>query len=144
VTAADRLKLRAAVKEAEGFRGQMYTDSEGFWTIGFGRLIDPSKGGHITTDEAEYLLANDLKRAELQCESLPVYHELSPVRQAVLIEMCFNLGLEGLKGFKRTLRAISEQDYDEAAVYMLESKWARQVGRRAVRLSEQMKTGQWP
>lgn len=144
MTAQDRLKLRAHVKEAEGFRAQMYKDSLGFWTIGYGRLLDPAKGGAISSDEAEYLLANDLIKAERQCETLPMYHELSPARQAVLIDMCFNLGLEGLKGFKRTLRAIAEQDYAEAAAYMLQSKWHSQVKGRAERLAEQMKTGQWP
>lgn len=144
MTAQDRLRLRAAVKEAEGFRAQLYKDSLGFYTIGYGRLLDPEKGGRISTDEAEYLLSNDLLKVERQCETLPMYLELSPARQAVLIEMAFNLGLEGLKGFKRTLRAIDEQDYAEAASHMLESKWATQVGRRAVRLAEQMKTGHWP
>lgn len=141
MTEVERLRMRRFVKEAEGFREVMYRDSLGYWTIGYGRLLDPDKGGRISKDEAEYLLVNDLRKAERACEELPMYLELSPARQAVLIEMCFNLGLEGLKKFKRTMRAITEQDYTEAAHHMLESRWARQVGQRAVRLSDQMRNG---
>src|SRR4026209_1459215 len=97
MTGADRLKLRARVKVHEGVRLQPYADTNGFLTIGYGRLLDPRRGGGIAPDEAEYMLANDLRRAERDAETLPVYLDLSPVRQAVLIEMVFNLGLEGVK-----------------------------------------------
>jgi lysozyme len=143
MTEADRLRLRGQLKVDEGFRGSAYQDSEGWWTIGYGRLIDARKGGKISYEEAEYLLANDLKRMERECEKMPAYLDLSPVRQAVLINMCFNLGPAGLRSFRRMFKALSEQDYEEAASHMLESKWASQVGARAMRLAEQMKTGRW-
>lgn len=143
MTEADRLRLRAHVKQSEGLKLQPYRDSLGFLTIGFGRLIDPAKGGGISPDEAEYLLANDLKRAERQCESLPAYLDLSPVRQAVLIELCFNMGLDGLQKFKRMFGALVQQDYEHAASEMMASKWSGQVGARAVRLARQMQTGEW-
>lgn len=143
MTEADRLMLRARVKKAEGMRLTLYPDTEGYLTIGYGRLLDPRKGGLISPDEAEYLLANDLKRAEKACETLPVYLELSPVRQAVLIEMCFNLGFEGLRGFQRMLQALVKQEYDHAASEMLNSQWSAQVKARAVQLAKQMETGQW-
>lgn len=143
MTDADRLRLRARVKTDEGFRAQVYKDSEGWLTVGYGRLLEPSRGGGISRDEAEYLLANDLRVAERLCEGLPEYLDLSPVRQAVLINMCFNLGAAGLKGFKRMFAALVRQDYGEAASEMLNSRWARQVGARAVRLATQMETGNW-
>lgn len=143
MTEADRLMLRARVKKAEGLRLGLYPDSEGYLTIGYGRLLDPKKGGHISPDEAEYLLANDLKSAEKKCETLPVYLELSPVRQAVLIEMCFNLGFEGLRTFQKMLQALVKQDYAQAAFEMVQSHWHTQVGERAVRMAKQMETGQW-
>lgn len=143
MTEADRLRLRAAVKTDEGFRGVMYRDSEGYFTIGYGRLLEPSRGGGISKDEAEYLLANDLRTAERLCEGMEPYLELSPVRQAVLINMCFNLGAAGLSQFRRFFGALIQQDYEHAASEMLNSRWAGQVGPRAVRLAEQMKTGQW-
>lgn len=144
MTEADRLRLRAAVKQDEGFRGVVYRDTEGYLTIGYGRLLEPSRGGGIAKDEAEYLLANDLRTAERLCEGMPAYLDLSPVRQAVLINMCFNLGAANLQAFKRMFSALVQQDYEHAASEMLGSKWAGQVGARAVRLAEQMKTGQWP
>lgn len=144
MTDADRLRLRAWVKKAEKLALALYTDSEGFLTIGYGRLLDPKKGGCISPDEAEYLLTNDLKKAEKACETLPVYLELSPVRQAVLVEMCFNLGFDGLRGFQKMLAALKQQAYEEASAEMLSSKWRTQVGNRAVRLAEQMRTGEWP
>jgi lysozyme len=143
VTEADRLRLRARVKEAEGFRATPYRDTEGYLTIGYGRLIDPARGGGIAKDEAEYLLANDLRVAERLCEGMEPYLDLSPARQAVLIEMCLNLGPAGLKGFKRFFSALVHQDYEHAAGEMLASRWSGQVGARAVRMAEQMKTGVW-
>ena len=143
MTAADRLKLRARVKVHEGVRLQPYADTNGFLTIGYGRLLDPRRGGGIAPDEAEYMLANDLRRAERDAETLPVYLDLSPVRQAVLIEMVFNLGLEGVKKFRRMLSALVQQDYAEAAAEMLDSRWATQVKGRAMEMALQMKTGQW-
>jgi lysozyme len=143
MTEADRLRLRARVKTAEGFRSQLYRDSEGYLTIGYGRLLEPSKGGGISKDEAEYLLSNDLRRAEREAESLEPYLELAPARQAVLAEMVFNMGLGEVKAFKRMLSALVQQDFALAAFEMQSSRWAGQVGVRAVQLAEQMKTGQW-
>lgn len=143
MTEGDRLRLRASVKAHEGFRNHLYQDSEGFLTIGYGRLLDPKAGGGITRDEGEYLLANDLRRAEYACESMPAYLDLSPARQAVLVEMCFNLGADGLKQFRRMFTALIQQDYEHAASEMLASQWAGQVGARAVTMAERMKTGQW-
>ena len=75
---------------------------------------------------------------------MPAYLDLSPVRQAVLINMCFNIGAARLQDFKRMFSALVQQDYEHAASEMMASRWAGQVGARAVRLAEQMKTGQWP
>ena len=143
MTEADRLRLRSQIKTDEGFRGQLYKDSEGLLTIGYGRLLEPGHGGGISRDEAEYLLANDLRVAERLCEAMPGYLDLSPVRQSVLMNMCFNLGASGLKGFQRMFSALVKQDYEEAAAEMLGSRWAGQVKSRAVRLAKQMQTGEW-
>ena len=143
MTEAHRLRLRGQVKADEGFRGQMYRDSLGNWTIGYGRLLEPSRGGGISKDEAEYLLSNDLRTAERLCEAMPAYEDLSPVRQAVLIAMCFTMGAVALRGFTRMFAALEQQAYEQAAFEMLDSRWARQVKGRAHRLAQQMKTGDW-
>lgn len=144
MTEIDRERLRARVKKAEALKLSAYPDSLGYLTIGYGRLIDPRKGGGISPDEAAYMLGNDLARAERQCETLPAYLELSPPRQAVVIEMCFNLGFDGVRQFKRFLSALIQQDFTHAAAEMLDSTWAVQVKGRAVELATQMETGQWP
>lgn len=139
----DRMRVRVSLRTSEGFRSAAYQDSKGFWTIGYGRLIDARRGGGISQGEAEYMLANDVLSAEMACETMPAYLDLSPPRQAVLIEMCFNLGVDGLRKFKRMFSALVHQDYAHAAAEMLDSQWAADVKDRAVRLAEQMKTGQW-
>jgi lysozyme len=63
------------------------------------------------------------------------------VRQNVLADMCFNLGIGGLLSFKNTLAMVEHGKYEEAAAAMLQSKWATQVGQRAIELSEMMRTG---
>lgn len=143
MTEADRLRLRGSVKEHEAFRAAVYQDSLGFWTIGYGTLVDGRKGGGISKPEAEYLLSNRLRSSELACESMPAYLDLNGPRQAVLIEMCFNLGPDGLKAFKRMFGALVQQAYSHAAAEMLNSAWAGQVKGRAAILAAQMTTGQW-
>lgn len=88
------------------------------------------------------LLDNDILscEAELLKEHLPVvYAGLNDTRKAVLVNMCFNLGISGLLGFKNTLAFIGAGDFERAANNMLASKWAKQVGLRAIELSEQMR-----
>jgi len=74
---------------------------------------------------------------------LPWFTELDEVRQAVLVDMGYNLGIDGLLKFKRTLGSVESGNYANAAIQMLESKWATQVGHRAERLSDMMETGEW-
>lgn len=143
MTDADRLRLRGRTKLKEDFRAAVYPDSLGYWTIGYGTLVDARKGGGITKAEAEYLLANRLRIAEQACEDMPAYLDLSPPRQAVLIEMCFILGADGLRKFTRMFSALVRQDYEHAASEILDSVMARQIKGRAVELFKQMKTGRW-
>jgi lysozyme len=88
------------------------------------------------------MLRNDVNKcvAELD-KSIPWWRTLTPNRQAVLTNMCFNLGIGGLLGFNNTLAFIASGDWERAANGMLASKWAKQVGRRAIELSELMRKG---
>jgi len=122
----------------EGFRPRPYKDTEGFLTIGYG--INLNAG--ITQVEAMLILSYRVQVLQSKLrQRLPFWQRLTIARQDVLINMAYNLGIEGLMGFKTTLRLISEGDYDEAANQMLKSKWARQVGQRAIELSEKMRNG---
>jgi lysozyme len=134
--------LEEILEHHEGFRSKPYKDTVGKLTIGIGRNIS-DRG--ISRVEAEFLFANDieLSRTELQA-NLHWFDSLDPVRQAVLIDMHFNMGWPVLSRFKNTLALIKSAEYKAAAIAMLHSKWATQVGKRAVRLSEMMRTGEWP
>lgn len=119
-----------------------YADSLGYLTIGVGRLIDKRRGGGITKEESRYLLSNDIKAKEVDLDKhILWWRGLSPVRQRVILNMAFNLGISGLLGFKNTLLAIKQGDYERAAKGMLASKWAKQVGARANRLAQMMRNG---
>ncbi len=128
----------------EGERRKAYRDTVGKLTIGIGRNLD-DKG--LRRDEIEYLLANDIADARADLDRyLPWWRGLDPVRQRVLIDMSFNMGMGapnrgGLLSFVNTLSNIRQGRYAEAADMMLASKWAQQVGRRAVRLATMMRTG---
>ncbi|WP_180542194.1 glycoside hydrolase family protein [Nevskia soli] len=108
-------------------------------TIGIGRALDVHG---ISKAEAAYLLTNDMASVIEQLgRALPWFGSLDPVRAGVLADMAFNLGLTGLLCFHVTLGLIESRQYSEAADSMLKSKWAAQVGGRAKRLAERMRTG---
>lgn len=139
---ANDLVLLDELVRDEGLVLHAYNDSLGYITIGVGRLIDQRMGGGITREEAYYLLKNDVAKVQKQLDQkLPWWRKLDDVRQRVLINMAFNLGINGLLGFKLTLRAVEEGQYELAAKYMLHSRWAIQVGDRATRLAAMMRTG---
>jgi lysozyme len=126
------------LKKHEGLKLKPYRDKVDKLTIGYGRNLD-DKG--ISDEEAEIFLMNDIKECEKQLEGISWYENLGHSRQIVIINMCYNLGIKGLKGFKNMIKAVKENDFYKAAYEMLDSKWAEQVGERAKELAEQMRTG---
>lgn len=112
---------------------------KGKLTIGVGRNLDDVG---ISENEALGLLENDIKRVNIESErSFPWFAKLSSARKLVIVSMAFNLGLNGLKAFQKMIKSIESGDFNSASNHMLNSKWAAQVGKRAVRLSETMRTG---
>ena len=123
----------------EGMRLRVYTDSVGVATIGVGRNL---RDTGITMEEAYHMLHNDLDRVQVDLdEHLPWWRNLDEVRQRVMVNLCFNLGIERLLGFHRTLTLIETHRYSEAATELSMSKWHQQVGERALRLEEMMRNG---
>ncbi len=116
-----------------------YKDSVGKWTIGVGRNLTDNG---ITADEALYLLDNDIKAVlnDLDRE-FPWWRRMNATRRDVLANMCFNLGITRLKGFKKALSAMQRRKWAETKREMLDSRWAVQVGSRAQELASQMETG---
>lgn len=137
-------KLHKLIKKHEGLVLHAYQDHLGFWTIGYGRLIDPKRGGGITEQEAEFLLENDLTRVRRELMRFDWFDDLDSVRQELMVAIAFQLGVKGLLNFKKTIRYIILGEYAEAAHEMLDSAWARQTPERAMEMSVMMRTGQYP
>lgn len=121
------------------------------WTIGYGHTGPEVRQGLVwTLEQARAALAADLAKAcALLDRVLPWWRALSDVRQDVLANMVFNMGWddpktpqhEGLSGFVNTLALGRAGNFEGSADNMLQSLWARQVGRRAQRLAQQWRTG---
>ncbi len=135
----NRQLLRSQLERHEGLRLKPYHDTVGKLTIGYGRNLEDVG---ISRDEADFMLDNDIDQVERQLETVDEYRDLDAVRQAVIANMAYNLGFAGLMGFKNMWTAIGRRDWKSASEQMMQSKWARQVGVRAVELSEIMRTGE--
>ena len=132
------------IKRHEGLVLHAYKDSLGYLTIGYGRLIDKAKHGGISEAEAEYLLQNDVSIVlSALHRNIPFFDRLCVQRQAVLVNMAFQMGISGVQKFKKTLSLVEVGDYNGAADNMLKSLWAKQTPNRAAEMAEQMRTGKW-
>lgn len=128
----DTIKIaRELIDEAEGDSLTVYECPSGKLTIGRGRNLE-DRG--ITQAESDMLLANDVVLGYDECYTqFSFFKELSEIRKAVVIDLYHNLGLTGLLGFKKMLRAFQMEDYDEAANQLKDSRYWDQVGDRAKR-----------
>lgn len=134
-----REKWLERTKRYEGLRLKPYTCPAGKLTIGYGHNLEDNG---ITQEMADELLKTDLAYARIDVETkIPGVAKLNEARQYVLVDMCFNMGISRLLTFKKMLAALQEGYYERAAYEMLNSRWAKQVGRRAKELAEIMKTG---
>lgn len=122
----------------EGLKLKPYRDTKGVLTIGVGRNLE-AKG--ISQDEALFMLRNDIREAVGQLEQYDWYSKLDPIRQKVIVDMCFNLGLDGLLRFRQMIAAVEAGDFRAAADQMVNSAWYQQVGARSRRLERMMRTG---
>jgi lysozyme len=150
--------LRELLSLHEGRKAEPYKDSLGFWTIGVGHLIDARKGGTIfgidsipmTEANIDKLLDADILKHSLELfREQPWITKMDEVRKAVMQDMTFNLGIEpfdddGFKDWPMFLNQVNTGQWEAAAKNMLSTTWAKQVGSRAARLAEMMRTGKWP
>ena len=129
--------LMADLRRDEGCSLHVYTDTEGYLTIGFGRMIDKRKGGGISMAEAEDLLENDIEKFIDQMDAqMPGWRDFSEDIQLGLANMAFNMGIAGLMRFERMFAALENGNNILAAEEALNSKWAKQVGPRADRIAD--------
>jgi lysozyme len=130
--------LLAELKRQEGFSGTVYKCPAGYNTIGYGLNLDAGISEGLASCILNYQIEevrNELLRR------VSFFRNLTQARQEVLINMAFNLGVDGLMKFHRTLFLMENSRHEEAAAEMLNSKWASQVGGRAKYLSEKYKKG---
>ena len=157
----DRDELVKMVALHEGIVLNVYQDHLGINTVGIGRnlddrgitdgellfmnkTIDDVYDGGLTEEEAYYLCMNDIAIVEKELlDSKPIVNQLSAVRQMVLVDMAFNMGVPRLRLFKNMWMAIEKVNYPLACEEMIDSRWASQVGNRAMKLSLAMKNGEW-
>ena len=157
----DRTKLIEKLIQHEGLKLQVYKDTLGIDTIGIGRNLEdrgiskqelddmdiPNIGliyeYGITETDAVYLAENDVQIVEDELlMAHPCVDRLDSVRQLVLVDMAFNMGVPRLRKFKKMWAAIHEDDFQTAAKEMLDSKWAIQVKSRSHKLANMMHHGE--
>jgi lysozyme len=142
--------LETELRRDEGVRYTIYLDSVNVPTVGVGHncKVSPLPAGWtcpLTDGQVNALLSHDLQIVFAALDlHLPWWRQLDEVRQRVIANMCFNLGIGKLLGFKNTLAAMQRGAYAVAATGMLSSVWATQVGERAKRLTSAMETGVMP
>mgnify|MGYP003149079399 FL=1 len=142
----DRDKLVKELILDEGYKYEIYEDHLGFATLGVGHLIldkDPEFGKPLGTPVSEQRILECLNNdIDIVCRELdrnmPWWKDLDDNKMRVLANMSFNLGMPRLSGFKNFLGALESGDYEKAAVEMMDSKWATQVGDRATRLRDRV------
>lgn len=129
------------LKRDEGLRLDVYRDSEGLLTIGYGHCLD-RKG--ISQKVAEQMLMDDIEDAVLSRRvRFPWTDALSEPRKAAFTNLIFNLGSGGLNTFKKFLVAAKQGDWNTASAELLDSKYAQQVGERATRIATQLREDRW-
>ncbi|HHT8835097.1 TPA: glycoside hydrolase family protein [Burkholderia cenocepacia] len=134
----DAAALKAELTRDEGRKPRIYTDTVGKVSGGIGRNLT-DKG--FRDNEIDLMYQNDVAETEAWLDrNLPWWRQLDPVRQRVIMNMAFNMRGR-LLTFVNTLAAMQRGDYGAAADGMLASKWATQVGARATRLANMMRSG---
>lgn len=132
-------RLYQDLERDEEKRTKPYRDTVGKWTIGIGRNLDDVG---LREDEIALMLKNDVANAAYQLDTnFPWWRKMTDARQNALLNMCFNMGIARLKGFKNMLAMLAAESYDEAADEALKSRWATQVGKRADRIAELLRKG---
>ena len=142
----DRDKLVKELILDEGYIYEIYKDHLGYLTFGVGHLVlntDKEYGKEVGTPVSEERIIECLNNdVDIVCEELDRnlywWRELDDNKQRVMVNMCFNLGYPRLSKFKKFLAAMEKHDFETAAIEMMDSKWANQVGLRAERLKKRV------
>ena len=137
-------KLLESGKKHEGFRDTVYLDTLNKRTVGFGHLCVEDHWEDGKKYDKEYLediLEKDLQSAIDQTHDMCKDLKISDNAKTIICEMIFQLGGHGVSKFKNMWKALQEDppNYEEAAVQMLDSRWANQTPNRAKEMSDHMR-----
>jgi len=137
--------LEKRIIENEGYRNKIYKDTRGFPTIGVGHLVTENdefeEGKEYSKEILMTVFRKDVAKAEEGAKKLIGHIEgLHPEAKNLIIEMVFQMGTSGVSKFAKMLLALEEKNYKEAAVQMLDSRWARQTPQRCQRMAKMMET----
>lgn len=134
-------ELVKQLKRHEGLRLKPYKCTANKTSIGVGRNLDDIG---ISEKEAEILLLNDIEEAKRQLAAhFPWTADLDEVRLAALINFTFNVGIGTVSKFVNAMALLKDGKFDMASEEFLQSRWANQVGQRAIDVTEQIRTGEW-
>ena len=141
-------QLRKELERDEGVKYEVYHDHLGYPTFGIGHLItddDPecgaSVGTKVNSDRVQEAFETDVETVLSDCERLYVQFEHLPEEVKLIIaNMMFNMGYTRLSKFKGMKRCVDARDWEWAADEMVDSKWYKQVTRRADRLVVRMRS----
>jgi lysozyme len=136
-------RLKNDLIRQEGLRLKLYICPEGKYSIGVGRNLEDNG---ISENEALMFLDHDVQRTVVECQKNfgDWWFKLNDPRKHVLLNMVFNMGMPRVEEFIRMIAALKKNDFDTAASEMLNSQWASQVKKRAVELSDMMRSGEYP
>lgn len=150
--------LDDSIRGHEGFREHPYLDTKRLWTIGYGRCLETnplstsewryllSTGAlavSITQEGAGWLMRKELFQVENECRKLSFWPKLNDVRRNVILEMAYQMGVSGVRNFKKAIAAMEATDWNRAADELADSEWARTDSpARARKLIDQFRSGE--
>ena len=131
-------RLKDQLKIHEGVVLKLYKCSAGYYTCGVGRNI---QANGISMEEAELMLANDIDDCIVDLKrNIGFFDDLPETIQEVMVNLCFNIGINKLLNFKKTIGFLRDAKYLEAGNEILRSKWSKQVGQRSHDLADMIRS----
>ena len=127
------MSLIEDIKESEGFRDKVYKDTLGIDTIGYGFAI---KDLVLEEDICDIILARKVEKLVVKVnDKFPFLQGIPVDKVEIIIEMCYQMGVNGVSKFKKMLKYLENGNYEKSSIEMLDSKWAKQTPNRAKKLS---------
>jgi len=138
-------RLKAQIREHEGFRNKAYPDTLGNWTIGVGHLIKLPDEEYLINIrlkdyEVEHIFNTDLNQAIDDARKFVDEKLIHEEAFEIIVDMAFNLGLTRLSQFKKFQQALINNNYEKASEEMLDSRWAKQLPYRSKKLADKMRS----